>query len=373
MLPWGLGALSLALGALALAGPAWGAPAPPPLAGHQVLAQAQGDLNGDGLPDLVAVHARKGGPAPRPVLVHWGRPGGGFGPAALRSDGAVLRSDEGGAMGDPWGELAIQRGTLLLTHRGGSSYAWSNADRYAWSGGAMRLIGCTERSWQQGDPESTMDEQDMNLNTHLVAWRDMEPERPTKRGSYYELWAPKGAWGPPTRLVTRDFVRQGASRWRGPQDASVAVEASWVGERLRWRAKVQDDAPLPGDRMAWLDAQGRPVTALGLRRQALPGGYLPGGYLLEGELALAPLGLAKALKGHQGLSRAEQALSHPLLHATFQLHDEDPGEAPILLEAQSGSPHAAVLRLGCAAAPRLEELRRADFRWRFGDEPQGGE
>lgn len=346
--------------------PAARAEAPPALTGHLVLAQARGDLNGDGLPDWAVAYQPKAGPGPRPLLVHWGRAGGGWGAPAHRAQGALLGADEGGTMGDPFVGLAIERGALVVRHQGGAGWGWSQLDRYARVGGELRLIGSTEEAFHRGAPEATRDLEDQNLNTRLVAWQRRDEGQPRAAGLFYELWAPPGAWGPPTRVLTRDFVRQGASRWRGPQDASVAVEARWEGEALRWRATVQDDAPLPGDRLEWVDGQGRPVTAPPPTRSPAPGGYR-----LEGRLLLGPLGLAKAQAEHRALSSGEQAQSHPLLGLGFRLRDEDPGEEAVVLASHSQEAHRGVLRLGCAAAPRLEDMRRSDFRWRSGDELLG--
>lgn len=357
------------VGLAALAGVvavAWGAlPAsaesPPPLAGHEPLAQAKGDLNGDGLPDWAVAYRRRPDAGARPLLIHWGQAGGGWATPPLRAEGALLRADEGGVLGDPFAGLVVERGTLLVRHQGGAGWGWTQADRYAWDGRTMRLIGSTEEAFHRGAPASTRDHEDANLNTRLVAWSRRDEGQAPAQGLFYELWAPSGAWGPPTRVLSSDFVREGRAFWKGPQDASLSLEANWEGGLLRWRAKVQDDALQPGDRLEWVGPKGQ---VLATARPGVGGG-------LAGSLPLAPLGLAEAQAEHRALSAEERALSHPLLKLSWRLVDEDPGEGRVVLASHSHEGHGGILRLGCRERPSLSAMRRSEFRWRSGDELLG--
>lgn len=364
---WALGVA--VLGGLGASAAAAQTAAPPPdlpaLGGHELLNFALGDLNGDGVRDAAVVYRRTPEPSPRPLLVFFGRPGGGYGPVVARGNEAVLRGDEGGVLGDPFTGLSIERGALVVHHFGGSGWAWNLTDRYAWQGGAMRLIGCTDGSFHRGDPEGTASEQDANLNTRLVAWTFKPEGAARRRGRLYELWAPKGAWGPSTRVVTGDFVAEGRSAWQGPQDASFALKARWEGDRLAVQAELRDDHLGPGDRLEALDGEGRVLPLLGLKRRPLAGGQA-----LDFGLALAPLGLAKAVAGHAALSPAERPTAHPMLPLSFRLIDEDLGQPRVVLRSFQG-PKPGRLRLGAALAPSLAILDRSEFRWHHGAEAEG--
>ncbi len=47
-----------------------------------------------------------------------------------KSRNAVLKSEEGGMMGDPFENMEIENGNLWINFHGGSSWKWSHTDQY---------------------------------------------------------------------------------------------------------------------------------------------------------------------------------------------------------------------------------------------------
>ena len=58
-----------------------------------------------------------------------------------KSDQALYGSKDGGMMGDPFGEIAIKNGILLISQNGGSSWKWGFTDKYRFQDGEFYLIG----------------------------------------------------------------------------------------------------------------------------------------------------------------------------------------------------------------------------------------
>lgn len=58
-----------------------------------------------------------------------------------KSDQALYGSKDGGMMGDPFGEIEIKNGILLISQNGGSSWKWGFTDKYRFQDGEFYLIG----------------------------------------------------------------------------------------------------------------------------------------------------------------------------------------------------------------------------------------
>lgn len=123
--------------------------------GWKVLGRAEGDLNQDGRPDAVLVlasrledtdqedpHDEDEAVAQRPLLVLLREADGTLRRAALHPD-LVLCKRCGGVFGDPFAEVAVQRGAIVLSHYGGSSERWSHVHRFRLQDGGWFLIGRT--------------------------------------------------------------------------------------------------------------------------------------------------------------------------------------------------------------------------------------
>ena len=113
-----------------------------------MVAKAQGDLNQDGLNEQVFVvepqtmDQETDAAPPRRVLVYhqvaedaW----------LLWQDipGGVLSSDAGGMLGDPFQEVKVERGALVIDHFGGSRIRWHYTHRFRWQNEQWQLIGAT--------------------------------------------------------------------------------------------------------------------------------------------------------------------------------------------------------------------------------------
>ena len=58
-----------------------------------------------------------------------------------KSSQALYGSRDGGMMGDPFGEIEIKKGILLISQNGGSSWKWGFTDKYRFQDGEFYLIG----------------------------------------------------------------------------------------------------------------------------------------------------------------------------------------------------------------------------------------
>lgn len=60
-----------------------------------------------------------------------------------RSANAVGNSKDGGMMGDPFEDIEIKNGVLLIDQSGGSSWKWAHTDKYRYRNNQFELIGYT--------------------------------------------------------------------------------------------------------------------------------------------------------------------------------------------------------------------------------------
>lgn len=58
-----------------------------------------------------------------------------------RSKEAIGNSKDGGMMGDPFEDIEIKSGVLLISQSGGSSWKWRQTDKYRFQNGEFELIG----------------------------------------------------------------------------------------------------------------------------------------------------------------------------------------------------------------------------------------
>ena len=110
---------------------------------YSVVDSVSGDLDKDSIAELVVVYNM--GPeneidgVPRELIIYklsddkwteW-----------KKSDQALYGSKDGGMMGDPFGEIEIKNGILLISQNGGSSWKWGFTDKYRFQDGEFYLIG----------------------------------------------------------------------------------------------------------------------------------------------------------------------------------------------------------------------------------------
>lgn len=79
-----------------------------------------------------------------------------------KSRNAILKSRDGGMMGDPYQSTEIEKGILMITQAGGSSWKWGYTDKYRLQNGRFELIGYTSSN---GKPEEYFTDVDFNLST----------------------------------------------------------------------------------------------------------------------------------------------------------------------------------------------------------------
>jgi len=134
---------------------------------HIVMDKVEGDLNQDGKPDLVLVlkdkyEGKNQDAPPRILAVYFLDSNGGF-KLISHTSNFILKSDEGGVMGEPFSSISVQRGSIVIQHSGGSREKWSYTHRFRYQDGGFFLIGKTDSMYDSLTGESTVN--DSNLST----------------------------------------------------------------------------------------------------------------------------------------------------------------------------------------------------------------
>lgn len=137
--------------------------------GYTLLGEARGDLDQDGKAELVLVwdtgiEGELG--TERELRIYrqqqkkwrlW-----------HKSQGAVLPSQHGGMMGDPFEGVSVKNQAVVIDHFGGSRQKWSYTHRYRWQKGDWYLIGATVYFGAACDEQSFYD---YNLSTGAMKIR----------------------------------------------------------------------------------------------------------------------------------------------------------------------------------------------------------
>lgn len=132
---------------------------------YRQIAEVFGDLDKDSIPERVVVYNMsdkedelKG--VDRELIIfkkdkeHWR--------IWQRSTNAIGNSKDGGMMGDPFEDLDVENGILLIYQSGGSSWKWGHTDKYRYQHGRFELIGYTS---MYGKPCEYWESFDFNLMT----------------------------------------------------------------------------------------------------------------------------------------------------------------------------------------------------------------
>lgn len=129
-----------------------------PPKGWLLVDSQSGDLNGDGRKDLAVVleeQAEDGerpdpeDAAPRLLVVLLARADGSLRTAHVNSS-LVLNRFSGGVFGDPFEGIAVENGSLVIRHYGGSNFRWSWEMEFRYVDGLFRLAGLTHGSMYTG-------------------------------------------------------------------------------------------------------------------------------------------------------------------------------------------------------------------------------
>jgi hypothetical protein len=148
--------------------------------GYEILGEAEGDLNKDGsLEKVIVYNTKRDGEmgSEREVRVYkiennqW--------TVWEKSTTAVLSSESGGMMGDPFESVAIERGCVVLNHYGGSRWRWNYTHRYRFQNNKFQLIGATSGN---GAECEYWEELDYNISSGQATFKK-ETERCNDDGS----------------------------------------------------------------------------------------------------------------------------------------------------------------------------------------------
>ncbi len=160
-----------------------------------MLAKAEGDLNKDGIMDIAFVIEEDSQPeqpepemvlsSPRSLLIAFGNRDNTYS-LSIKADNAIMLRDQGGVFGDPFDDIVINKGSILLNFYGGSNWRWYYNYRFRFQNEGWYLIGATLGSYYTGT--STMDnadEEDYNLLTgdYIIKKYDEKGELVTTKGN----------------------------------------------------------------------------------------------------------------------------------------------------------------------------------------------
>lgn len=165
-------------------------------ANYSIVDSASGDLDKDGIPELaVAYNTRKAADhddnIPRELIIY--KKIKGQWTVWKRSSQALGGSKEGGMMGDPYGDMSIEKGILSIFHEGGSSWKWARTDKYRYQDGAFYLIGYVEN---YGKPCEYFLDIEFNLSTGKLIikkeYEDCESDEQSVQKKENETFEKKG-------------------------------------------------------------------------------------------------------------------------------------------------------------------------------------
>jgi uncharacterized protein YecT (DUF1311 family) len=150
--------------------------------GWQVLQSVQGDLNQDKRDDVAMVLAQlqevQDMEAERILLVLLQQADGSF-QEAIETGKAILCRGCGGVFGDPLESIAVDNGTLVITHYGGSRDRWGYVHRFRLQDGDWYMIGRTETYHDTLSQKSEITDENLLTGTMTVD-RVSEAGRETK-------------------------------------------------------------------------------------------------------------------------------------------------------------------------------------------------
>jgi hypothetical protein len=338
----------------------------------------EADLNNDGRADAAFVLSNGGSSEDKPdepavvkhILVLAFRGGDGKLHRSTVNDSAVFDGDEGGSFGDPFDDLSIDHGVVVISHYGGSRQRWGFTHRYRFQNEHWTLVGLNIGYMDSTNLEH-YDNQDVNLSTGLVAasekgGNDGEPQKPEVSGAYYELEvspadkAPlvdgrmsAGEWpGYVLQLNDKAQILRNGRSWRGITDLSAQVHAARVGDNLFLCVDVSDDEVTLGDTVRLVNKRGLPIKPRQTRK--IPSAR---GYVFEARYSLKEIATAVRREDKYAVENLEMLLdpSSPYgdgqgfqLPASIEIIDFDnsaPRIGGVLSTRLAGSPYPGAIRI----------------------------
>ncbi|AZA88615.1 hypothetical protein EG349_18505 [Chryseobacterium shandongense] len=141
--------------------------------GATIIETIDGDLDGDQIPEKVIVYNTRDSTEYgnireiqilKKINEKW--------TILEKSRNAILKSNDGGMMGDAYQSTEIKNGILMITQAGGSSWKLDYTDKYRFQNGRFELIGYSSSS---GKPEEYWTDIDFNLSTgKLIFEKEVE-------------------------------------------------------------------------------------------------------------------------------------------------------------------------------------------------------
>jgi len=128
--------------------------------------KAEGDLNKDGIKDIAIVIEKTQESNERSLLIAFGNEDHTYS-LSIIADNVVLGAFEGGGWGDPFDDLIIDRGSVVVSDFGGGITRWYHKYRFSFQDNDWYLIGATvgENHLIKESTEMGNDEDDYNLLT----------------------------------------------------------------------------------------------------------------------------------------------------------------------------------------------------------------
>ena len=141
-------------------------PSVPSPKGLRNFKEVKGDLDGDGNEDLlIAYETDKQTDFGKERQIHIFKKEDKKWKLQKKFTGPLLPSDHGGMMGDPFQDIKIKKGVIIIEQSGGSRDKWSYVHRFRKQNNSWLLIGATVDTFT---PCEKSDKYDYNLNTGKV-------------------------------------------------------------------------------------------------------------------------------------------------------------------------------------------------------------
>ena len=103
---------------------------------------------------------------------------------SLIQNGAILDKDMGGAFGDPFESIKVERGSIVIRHYGGSRERWAYTHRFRYQDSGCYLIGETKETMDTMSKQS--DKIDKNLLTGNVVKEESDIKGKKTKKAYKE-------------------------------------------------------------------------------------------------------------------------------------------------------------------------------------------
>ncbi len=127
------------------------------------LAYAKGDLDKDSIKELAVVNnvnKSNDDGTKRELIIYKNK--NGVWMEWYKSSTAIMGDADGGVMGDPFEDIAINNNVLSISHWGGSSWMWGYDHKFRYQNNEMELIGVTSTFGKRCEEE---EEFDFNVST----------------------------------------------------------------------------------------------------------------------------------------------------------------------------------------------------------------